>query len=152
MVGSNFTGVKPNFSKKSIGGSLVAFSIAIDLQTELILKFAGENFVNDARQNHTYKDRTGNLTSSIGYVVALNGTIRIAEFSGGAESKSEGIKRAREVAAAATRKFGKTGYTLIVFAGMEYAAAVESKGYDVISNSIPATQKLINELNKATIR
>ena len=34
------------------------------------LQYLGEQCITEARKNHSYKDQTGNLTSSIGYVIA----------------------------------------------------------------------------------
>jgi len=41
-----------------------------------------------------------------------------------------------------------TGMILVVVAGMEYAAAVESKGYDVITGSSREAEKLRDYIKK----
>lgn len=109
------------------------------------LRFTGESFVKNARENANFKDRTGNLRSSIGYVILKNGEEVNANFRGGL-GRNEGLKVALEVAA----NFPK-GFVLIVVAGMEYAAAVESKNFDVLtSSSLIAEAELkaaIKELN-----
>jgi len=106
-------------------------------QIHLTLSYIGEKFVNDARTVGNYRDRTGNLRSSIGYVIGYNGEIKKRNFRG----KSLGKAKAKEVSELVL-KHSENGFVLIVVAGMEYAAAVESKGYDVISNSVPMKSKL----------
>lgn len=101
------------------------------------LNAVGENFVKNARENADFQDRTGNLRSSIGYIITRDGVIVEENFekSGkGTEDGSVGIARARKVSSEIAEKFPK-GYALIVVAGMEYAAAVESNGYDVLTAS-----------------
>ncbi|GAH74567.1 unnamed protein product, partial [marine sediment metagenome] len=102
------------------------------------LAMVGENFVNDARNIKTYKDQTGNLRSSIGYIIARDGNI----IQENIEGKAEGRAQAKEIANEVLRENNK-GFVLIVVAGMEYAAAVESKGYDVITGSVPAAKALL---------
>lgn len=89
------------------------------------LMFIGETFVNNAKANGTYNDITGNLRSSIVYVVLKNGKLK-SNTSIPENSK----KRMKELIAEFNR-----GYVLIVLAGMDYAAAVESRGKDVITAS-----------------
>ena len=72
-----------------------------------------------------YLDHTEVLRSSIGYMVTQNGEAHKADFkSNSAQSFAE------EIAA----KYGD-GWALIVVAGADYALAVESKGYNVISSA-----------------
>lgn len=109
-----------------------------------LFQYVGEEVVNSARQHGSYKDRTGNLRSSIGYVIVIKGNIVAQSFPGKkTEGKSTAVDRAKELA-------GKhsTGVNLIVVAGMQYAAAVESKGRDVLTGSVPSASELINTLSK----
>ncbi len=78
-----------------------------------------------------YMDQTGNLRSSIGYVIVANGIIVTKNFKG---SDSEGISKGYELAVLQSHRF-KKGFALIVVAGMKYAVHVESKGYNVIASS-----------------
>ncbi len=98
----------------------------------------GEQFVNDARNTQTYQDQTGNLRSSIGYIIAKDGII----IQENIEGKAEGKAYAKEVANEVLRE-NTSGFVLIGVAGMSYAAAVESKGYSVITSSIPAAKALL---------
>ena len=102
------------------------------------LQYEGELFVNKARLGGNYKDQTGNLRSSIGYLILKDGKVIDKNFQGDkARGKEAGIKAASEVA----NDFPK-GYVLIGVAGMNYAAAVESKGYDVITGSAPGDNEI----------
>ena len=103
------------------------------------LKFVGEKFIRNARSNDTYKDRTGNLRSSIGYVIIKDGQ-QISDFFPG--NKPDGKAKGLKVAQDAALKF-PDGIVLICVAGMDYAAAVESNNYDVLTaSSITAEEDL----------
>jgi len=78
-----------------------------------------------------FMDHTGNLRSSIGYMIFKDGEPIKQAFAGEMEEgKQAGISLANGIS-----KTYPKGFVLIVVAGMEYAAAVESKGYDVITSS-----------------
>lgn len=98
------------------------------------LKLIGEEFIVNARSIDTYKDQTGNLRSSIGYVLLKNGkAIFGSDFEivkNGRDGQSKGRKYIKELISQY-----KTGYVLICVAGMDYAASVESKGKDVLTAS-----------------
>jgi hypothetical protein len=100
-----------------------------------ISKVTGEKFIKNARESVTKsiyerkRDRkpwelTGNLRNSIGYIVKSEEE-NIEAFGDG-EGGSQGKKVANDNAP-------EKG--IVMVAGMNYAAAVESHGYDVISNS-----------------
>jgi len=107
------------------------------------LSYAGEDFVNNARGLSTYKDRTGNLRSSIGYAVLKDGEVVKKNLQGTAEGQSKAEEVIAELKGSTIGELA-----LIGFAGMEYAAAVESRGYDVISGSVPLAKALVKELKK----
>lgn len=93
-------------------------------------KYLGEQLVTHARTQKTYQDQTGNLTASIGYALAIRGVVHSLNFPSTKEGAELGKKLASDIASAASQ-----GYTLTVVAAMDYAAEVESKGYDVISTA-----------------
>lgn len=113
-------------------------------------KFAGETFVREARiktaADGGFNDITGNLRSSIGYIIINNGKQLISNFeeSGLGTDKATGISQGVEFAEEVATEFPK-GIALICVAGMGYAAAVESKGRDVITGS---TLNLSNQLKE----
>jgi len=128
----------PGFSQGEVDRRIDRFKASIEQRIIWTLTMVGENFVNDARSTRTYKDRTGNLRSSIGYIIARDGNIIQENIEGKAEGRAQAKKITDEVL-----RENKKGFVLIAVAGMEYAAAVESKGYDVITGSIPAAKALL---------
>jgi hypothetical protein len=94
------------------------------------MKYAGENFVKDARNmvksQGGFGDRTANLRSSIGYAILKDGDVIFGDFKGNAEGISAAKKTISEVQKV-------KGFQLIGMAGMDYASIVESKGMNVIS-------------------
>ena len=111
--------------------------------------FAGEQFVIDARQNGDYIDRTGNLRSSIGYIVIIDGRVSSENFvhSGTGSDGEFGVQQGLTYAEELAKDYPK-GVVLICVAGMDYAAAVESKGLDVITGSTAALENKLNSLLK----
>lgn len=96
--------------------------------------YLGELCVNQARSAGSYRDQTGNLRSSVGYVVSVDGrVVQQSGFSavkGGGSGSHSGANYAKQLAG----RFPK-GISLIVVAGMNYAAYVSAKGYDVLDSS-----------------
>ena len=114
------------------------FSEDFNEKTHQTLLYMGEQFINKARVNGNYTDRTGNLRASIGYIILNDGRILNEVFEGDKqEGATQGQKIANEIAQQYTR-----GFILIGVAGMNYAASVEVKGYDVISGSAPESGEL----------
>jgi hypothetical protein len=106
----------------------------------------GEQCLNQARSTDSYKDRTGNLRSSIGYVIVVDGKIDvISSFGLGmlGQGASEGEAFAKQTAS----KFPR-GICLIVVAGMNYATYVSAKGYDVLDSSELLADKLVPQMLK----
>jgi hypothetical protein len=104
------------------------------------LSYLGEMVVNRAKDEPpaseggvSFHDRTGNLRSSIGYMVAYNGKI-IKKYAAG---KKDGKAAAIELMEALASKSTGGKALLVVVAGMEYAIYVEMKGFSVIAAAIP---------------
>lgn len=111
------------------------------------LSYVGEQCLNEGRSTNSYKDQTGNLRSSIGYVIVKNGkVIKQSDFAtvktGRGGSKS-GTAYARKLAG----EF-PDGIALIVVAGMNYAAYVSAKGYNVLDSSELLAERLASKLFK----
>jgi len=136
-------GLIPGFSQGSVNNRIDRFVLSIEKRIIYSLAIVGEAFVNTARNTQTYHDQTGNLRSSIGYIIAKDGVI----IQENVEGKAEGKSKAKEVAREVLRENTK-GFVLIGVAGMEYACAVESKGYDVITGSIPEAKALLKKKMK----
>lgn len=139
-------GLIPGFTKADIKnfveGKLRNYKKAIESR----LIRTGEEFVTLARDLNTYKDRTGNLRSSIGYVVLYDGKVLTENF----EVKSGGDAGAEKAKSFIQKIAGdfQSGYVLICVAGMDYAAAVESKGKDVLTG----TSQLVEEILKKSLK
>lgn len=114
------------------------------LENAIIQRFSyiGETFVSNARINGNYKDQTGNLRASLFWQVMKNGK-RIA----GSNLPSGPSGAASRSLIAELKAQYSTGFVLIVGAGMDYAAAVESRGKDVLTaSSLIAKQQLISAI------
>lgn len=92
-----------------------------------------------------YMNWTNNLRNSIGYVIVRNGNVvTLGGFksgNGGDEGAAEGKAYAEQLAA----KFPH-GIALIVVAGMNYAAYVSAKGYDVLDTAELLAEKLVPQM------
>lgn len=105
----------------------------------------GEQVLNAARLTNSYKDQTGNLRSSIGYVVSVDGEIvQMSSFDTVKEGR-EGSRGGKEYAMQLVRNFPH-GIVLIVVAGMNYASYVSAKGYDVLDSSELLADKLVPQM------
>ncbi len=138
--------IVPKFTKAQITQLLQQRRQRVQDAVLSMLKRTGEQFVTNARENANFKDRTGNLRSSMGYVVLYNGQQISNDFktvSGGKEGK----QIAKEVIDAIKKEFPR-GFVLIGVAGMDYAAAVEAKGYDVITASSTTAEETLKSAVK----
>ena len=133
-------GINPLFGGQQVKNIFDQFQKNLNHKIISTLQYLGEEFVNKARSVSTYKDRTGNLRVSIGYIVLAKGKVVTKNFVGKGKGKSAGTQIANEVAANYPNE-----YVLIGVAGMKYAAHVEVKGYDVITGSAP-TKDIVNNL------
>lgn len=129
-------GIKPRFTPADVSKMFEVKMKRIDDAIIARLQYIGETFVNNARRNNTYRDITGNLRSSIGYIILKNGRTLIQNFEESAKGsdKSGGVIQAKKFSKEIAGQLGK-GYVLVVVAGMDYAAAVESLGKDVLTAS-----------------
>lgn len=126
--------IKPTFQKGAVAAKVQEFQKRLEAATVFLLQYMGEELTKYAREQHNYTDQTGNLTNSIGYAVVRNGMI--VNYGGEiqpGDGAAEGLKIAQKMAANASSSF-----SLLIVAGMNYAAYVEAKGYNVI---LPAELK-----------
>lgn len=89
----------------------------------------GEECVRIARENGTYQNNTGNLRSSIGYVILYDGKPVVygasKQYSGKKGNGEAGPPAAEELLTSLQAEYPK-GIVLIVCAGMKYAVYVEA--------------------------
>lgn len=111
------------------------------------LSYVGEQCVNTAREKGSYQDQTGNLRSSVGYVIAVDGKIKggsaFDSVRDGAEGSSTGKAYAKELVSQHPK-----GTVLIVVAGMHYAKYVAATGRDVLASAELQASNLIPKLLK----
>lgn len=136
--------IKLTFPSDLITGRVKALQERIEKATFKELQEMGEKLVTYAKNQHNYKDQSGNLTNSIGYAIIKRqeGVI----FS--SMDYVQGFPEAVDATQEAMREFAKqigSSYALIIVAGMNYAEYVEAKGYNVI---LPAELKAKTDFPK----
>lgn len=130
-------GVKENFKVEDVRNNLDAFLKEVhQAQVEMMMEL-GEKCLIEARMNNGYQMQTGALMSSTGYQVYVDGVAVSSRFdtAGGAQSDAatKGMLAGQELAESIGRE--TSGICLVVVAGMNYAAYVEAKGYNVLSSA-----------------
>lgn len=151
--------IKPNFTKDDVRKRFDAFLNEIEKKQIARLQRLGEMCLVEARTNKGYMMQTGALLSSTGYEVFVDGVAIHSQFdaASGAESNAAetGIKFGQNIAETIGK--GTKGIALVVVAGMNYAAYVEAKGYNVLSSAehlaereLPRMlEKLISNIKRA---
>ena len=107
----------------------------------------GEQVLNQARSTNSYKDQPGNLRSSIGYVVAVDGEVVQSSSFEVVKDGADGSRDGKSYALDLVKQFPE-GIVLIVVAGMNYASYVSAKGYDVLDSSEVLADRLVPEILK----
>lgn len=133
-------GITPNKNNKTIIKETFAKGIE-NLEKVIVNVFSsvGESAAMMAKNEGSYTDRTGNLRSSVGYLIAVRGEVMKSFFEG--LGASEGERFAREKLTEINVE-----YVLIVVAGMKYASYVEKKDYDVLLFTKVRAESLAIEL------
>lgn len=102
------------------------------------LSYLGEQCdsrVRDREGNKSWYDQSGNLRSSVGYVIAYNGNI--IQYSDFNQIKQgwEGVSVGKNLAKGLVRRY-PNDYVLVIVAGMNYAEYVERKdNKDVLAST-----------------
>ncbi len=146
------SGLTPLFTTKDVDNWFTIYTDRAEEKLYVTLLRAGEMFVRYSRLYGNYKDHTGNLRSSIGYVIIEEGHILDENFKLSTKpgtDKASGLREAKKLA----RKLANTysqGMVLICVAGMNYAAYVEAiDSLDVITAaSIKAEDDLKKQVRK----
>jgi len=131
-------GLTPEFTMADINRKVDRFTKDKIEKSLLVLSYVGVKCVNYARKNHTYTDQSGNLTASIGYAVIFDGVVKNSM-----EMPNESADLIEQLA----KEYNK-GMVLVLVAGMEYAAAVESKSYDVITGASFKGERLMKYMKR----
>lgn len=113
------------------------------------LEFVGEECVAEARTAGSYTDRTGNLRSSVGYVVVKDGEIikkgGFQHVNGTKKSDKNGEEDGEQYAESLVSRYPQ-GIVLIVVAGMNYAAYVSANGYNVLDSAELKAEDILKQL------
>jgi hypothetical protein len=130
----------PMFTEADIQKQMDEFADRVFRVTKNELMQVGLQFVRDSRLKSKpeggFDDQTGNLRSSIGFILMYDGNIIHEDFelSDKGTEKIQGLTAGRGMADDISKEYPK-GWAIITVAGMEYASWVEAKSYDVITGS-----------------
>lgn len=135
-------GITPKFTRNDVKGVFDRFLNVIQAKQIERLQRVGEKCLVYARAAHPndWEDQTGNLRSSVGYMVFVDGVaVHKSPFEQVSARvtrngvKYDGGKQGENLC----RKIGAEhdGVCLVMVAGMNYAVYVESKGRDVLTGA-----------------
>lgn len=151
-------GIKPNFTSAQIKQRFDAFLAMVKKKQIARLQRLGEMCLIEARNNKGYMMQTGALLSSTGYTIFVDGVALHSQFDAASGAESNAAQNGIKAGQALAEKVGKEtkGVALVVVAGMNYAAYVEAKGYNVLSSAEHLAQrelprmleKLVQTINK----
>lgn len=119
------------------------------------LSYLGEQCVSRVRNrggNKSWYDQSGNLRSSVGYVIAYNGSIiQYSDFNQ-IKQGSEGVTVGKKLAEELVKRYS-SDYVLVIVAGMNYAEYVERKdNKDVLASTelwaIDQAPKMLEKLKR----
>jgi len=125
-------GLKANFSNSDLNNFHKKIEQQVFNKAVRGYRYLGEAFVSHAKNNVGFKDQTGNLKSSIGYVLFVNGQVYKESYTLH-EKGHEGLKVGPEIAKEIASTLRNNNIVLVFTAGMNYALYVESKGFNVLT-------------------
>ena len=133
--------IKAQFTKNDVRKRFDDFLKEVERAQIEALERLGEQCVTHARDipaDVGFADRTGNLRSSIGYVIFKDGQAIRQNYEQVLEA-NEGIQAGQRLA----EEVGSNtkGICLVVTAGMNYATYVEAKGRDVLASAETLAQR-----------
>lgn len=111
-----------------INAAIKAEAERVNMLAIRALSYLGELCIIEAKdrsQELSWFDQSGNLRSSIGYVIVHNGKIIKYSTFNQVKQGTDGIKEGKELATEIAKQY-VSGYALIVVAGMNYAELVEA--------------------------
>lgn len=112
-----------------------------------VMDRAGLNATREMRTARRYKDRSGNLRSSTGYAVILNGQIvRGGHFAAVSLTGHEGTETGRRLVEKAMREIGADKLALVLVAGMHYAYYVERMGLNVTDSGVALARREVRSM------
>lgn len=139
--------IKDNTDKAKLAAYVAEYVKRMEKALIRRICYVGEQVLNEARRNGSYKDQTGNLRSSTGYVVVADGKVVQTSSFEVVKGGGEGSKRGKAYALELASRF-PTGIVLICVAGKEYAVYVSARGYNVLESAELLAKKLVPEMLK----
>lgn len=121
-------GIKVSTPMSEINAAIRAEAERANMLTIRALAYLGEQCVMKARDRsgeESWFDQSGNLRSSIGYIIAQHGKIVKYSAFNQVMSGSDGTRVGKELAEELVRNYSND-YVLVVVAGMNYAELVEA--------------------------
>lgn len=131
----------PKFKQREIYEMLSEKMNNVEAATVRVFERAGIEAVNEAVLSGSYRNRTGNLRNSIGYIVAIDGEVVSELFK-----NDYGSQYAKKI----LLDYPK-GIVLIVVAGMNYGVYVEARGYNVLTSAEKLAERRIPILINKTV-
>lgn len=121
-------GIRMTTKPGEIHRALMKEAERVDRLTVRALARLGEQCVAKVRDRsgeESWYDQSGNLRSSVGYVIAKHGNIIQYSNFNQVKQGSEGVKEGKQLAEELVKKYSND-YVLVVVAGMNYAELVEA--------------------------
>lgn len=121
-------GIRMTTKLSEVNDMLMREAERVERLTIRALSKLGEQCVTKIRDragDKSWYDQTGNLRSSVGYVIAHNKNIIQYSSFNQVKQGSEGVKTGKDLAEELAKKYSNN-YVLIVVAGMNYAEFVEA--------------------------
>lgn len=146
-------GLRPIFTQAQVKRWIDRFGDRAEEKMIKALQQTGEYFVTRARETGNYNNDTGNLRSSIGYVIARDGQTIFGDFqpAGVGTDQKTGVGEAKRLASSLALTHNK-GLVLIGVAGMDYAVYVENMdNKDVISSSESKAKRMLKQMLKEVL-
>ena len=121
-------GIRMTTKLSEVNDMLMREAERVERLTIRALSKLGEQFVTKIRDragDKSWYDQTGNLRSSVGYVIAHNKNIIQYSAFNQVKQGSEGVKTGKDLAEKLAKRYSNN-YVLIVVAGMNYTEFVEA--------------------------
>ena len=121
-------GIRMTTKLSEVHDTLMREAERVERLTIRALSKLGEQCVTKIRDragDKSWYDQTGNLRSSVGYVIAHNKNIIQYSTFNQVKQGSEGVKTGKDLAKELAKRYSNN-YVLIVVAGMNYAEFVEA--------------------------